>query len=168
MAVAPDPKPAAPPEKPSAKLNPSPTPGPKAVGQTGKVEIVSSLPVEVMWKGRKLGRAPGVFSIAAGSQVLRIINRDLGIERELPVSVSANETTRAEVRFAKAFVELRVSPWANVKIDGRPVGSTPLPIQELLEGHHVIELENPDLGASKRIVVDLKPGERKVIRETLG
>jgi hypothetical protein len=95
------------------------------------------------------------------------VNRALGVERELPVAVLAGQTARVEVKFEKAWLEVRASPWADVRIDGRLVGTTPLPEQELYEGRHLVELSNAETGQSRRLVVRLAAGERKTLRESM-
>jgi hypothetical protein len=49
-----------------------------------------------------------------------------------------------------AFLDIRVSPWAAVAIDGQPVDTTPLerPIALSL-GEHVLTLSHPELGERK-------------------
>jgi serine/threonine-protein kinase len=48
-----------------------------------------------------------------------------------------------------------VTPWAEVNVDGRALGVTPLAPLELVEGTHQVALKNGELGvvAKRRIVV---------------
>ena len=122
--------------------------------------------MKVYWKGKLLGSTPGTFELGLGRQTLRLANPDLGIEREVAVTVVADRAASAEAVFATASLEVRVSPWAEVKVDGRHVGSTPLPWMQVYEGKHVIELTNPDLNQTRRVTVELKAGERRTVRES--
>jgi len=51
-------------------------------------------------------------------------------------------------------------PWAEVAVDGRPAGTTPLRSLSLAPGDHVVELRCPPLGREDRVRVTLDPGER--------
>jgi serine/threonine protein kinase len=52
-------------------------------------------------------------------------------------------------------------PWAEIRIDGRPVGTTPLFGIEVSPGPHVVEATNPSLGSTRRTRVVVDPGERR-------
>ncbi len=54
---------------------------------------------------------------------------------------------------------IQVLPWANVIIDGRPVGSTPILDHELATGDHIVELENTGINWRTRKQVAILPGE---------
>ena len=69
------------------------------------------------------------------------------------------------MRWARSVV--RASPWAEVKLNGKSLGTTPLPEQEIYEGKHTLELTNPDTGKSRRLVIELAAGEHKVVRESM-
>jgi hypothetical protein len=55
-----------------------------------------------------------------------------------------------------------VAPWAEVSLDARSLGVTPLRPIDLLEGTHVVSLANRDLGITVRRRVTVRPH-----RETL-
>jgi hypothetical protein len=61
-------------------------------------------------------------------------------------------------------LDVLVSPWARVKIDGREVGLTPLRTYRLSAGRHWLELRNRELNRALRIKVEVRPGGHKVIR----
>ena len=52
-------------------------------------------------------------------------------------------------------MRVAVSPWAEVTVDGRVLGMTPLQPVDLGEGAHQIALKNGDLGvvAKRRVVI---------------
>jgi len=57
--------------------------------------------------------------------------------------------------------------WADVFIDGKKVGTTPLRSFELPAGHHTLELRNDEAGARKSVSVNIRPNEAAEIREEL-
>lgn len=72
--------------------------------------------------------------------------------------------TRAAVR--DGTLTLRSNPWCDVRVDGEPVGSTPLLDLKLPAGRHHVLLTNAKLGARRQLVIDVPAGrgvERAVI-----
>ncbi|MBL8923038.1 MAG: protein kinase [Myxococcaceae bacterium] len=57
-----------------------------------------------------------------------------------------------------ATLDVRVIPWAQVTVDGRAVGVTPMPPLRLSRGRHVVELRNPALGVAASRTVTLEKG----------
>ncbi len=50
-------------------------------------------------------------------------------------------------------------PWCQVSIDGSGVGQTPIVNRTLPSGHHRITCTNPDLGVTRTVNVEIRPGE---------
>ena len=59
---------------------------------------------------------------------------------------------------APGFLLVVVSPWADVTIDGQPVGQTPLARISLAPGAHTVRLVHPEFQPYPRTVV-VKSGE---------
>ncbi|MBI5493624.1 MAG: PEGA domain-containing protein [Deltaproteobacteria bacterium] len=57
-----------------------------------------------------------------------------------------------------ATLTLTITPWANVWVDGRKIGRTPLKPLRLTPGKHTLTLENPDLKVRRTEKVDMQPG----------
>ena len=123
--------------------------------------------VSVYWRGRNLGRAPATFDLPSGAQSLRLRDSALGIDRGLSLVVVAGQSVSRHVSIGRARLSLRVSPWAEVTLDGRAVGTTPLAPIDTYEGRHVLELDNPQLSVRRRVVVELREGETRTVREIL-
>jgi serine/threonine-protein kinase len=166
----PEPAPeAAPPEPTAAPGTPEPTATPepaKAGKHTARFELSTEPKVKVYWHGKLLGSTPGAFELGLGKQTLRLSEPSLGIEKNLTVVVGAHNAAKS-ITFAKASLEVRAAPWANVKLDGKAMGQTPVKTDDVYEGDHVLELSNPELNQTRRIEVKLAPGEHKTVRESL-
>jgi hypothetical protein len=111
--------------------------------------------------GRFSGNAPFVLNtLGAGAHKVEVIStRGAGVRHEASVRVTAGE--RAEKQFTFATGKLRViaKPWADVVVDGRPAGQTPMAPLELAEGQHDVVLRNGDLKAEHRESVVVVPGK---------
>ncbi len=60
-----------------------------------------------------------------------------------------------------AHVRVNARPWAEVRVDGRMVGVTPIVGLELPAGAHELELVNPALGRSQSVALTLAAGETR-------
>jgi hypothetical protein len=65
----------------------------------------------------------------------------------------------APVDQSPATLRINATPWANVEIDGRLVGPTPLVHVEVAPGEHTIVLTNPVLSRSRTTRVEVRAGE---------
>lgn len=60
---------------------------------------------------------------------------------------------------ARAWLVINALPWAEVKLDGRALGSTPVRRATTDAGKHTLELRCPPLGRSARVSLQPKAGE---------
>ena len=148
------PKPAAP--KPSV---PKPTP-PAARGRL----VLSSAPsgLTVRFKGRRLGRTPVDVSMPTGEHEVLLRSRRRGISRRLSVTIRPGESTTSHLEVQKGGVQVVTRPWAEVFLDGQPLGKTPLRV-EAYEGRHELRLVSRD-GAERIQVLQVEPGENPPVR----
>ena len=58
----------------------------------------------------------------------------------------------------RGSLSVNTDPWSNVTIDGKDLGSTPLPTVELTSGRHLMVCTNPDSGLVHRETVTIPPG----------
>jgi len=66
-----------------------------------------------------------------------------------------------------AYLTINATPWAEVYVDGRKVGTTPIGSLEVEPGDHVVKLVCPPLEAERTIPVTLAPGEKKPVSADL-
>lgn len=62
---------------------------------------------------------------------------------------------------ATATLRINAIPWADVELDGRSLGTTPLTHVELAPGPHTLVLTNPVLGRSRTERIEVAAGERR-------
>jgi serine/threonine-protein kinase len=65
------------------------------------------------------------------------------------------------------MLDLRVSPWAIVSIDGKVIGETPIAPLELTPGVHLVVLTNPELQVRKDVSVRISSGQRTDLKINL-
>lgn len=64
-------------------------------------------------------------------------------------------------------LQVVVLPWADVSVDGKAAGTTPLAPIQLAPGPHAIVLRNAELGAVRNMWVTVKPGVPTLLRVDL-
>lgn len=64
-----------------------------------------------------------------------------------------------------AFLTINSMPWANIYINGKLIGSTPISKHKLPAGSYKIQFKNPKAKIDKTIPVELKSGETKRLIE---
>lgn len=62
---------------------------------------------------------------------------------------------------------LEATPWAEVTLDGRPIGETPLANVSVTAGPHTLVFRNPETGKQVKRSVQVQPGQRLSLRVDL-
>ena len=137
----------APPQSP-VRIEPSPPPSAPAA--------TSSPPPGPVSQGTAAApiAPPGRRDAPAGASTSP--RRDPGTGAATPVRGDAGVT--ATPRPPHGYVRILVFPWAEISIDGKSVGTTPLPAMELPPGEHVVRISHPEYRTFQR-VIKIKPGE---------
>jgi hypothetical protein len=90
--------------------------------------------------------------LPAGKHDLELVNRALDYRRRVTVQVSPGATVTTPVEVPNGSLSINALPWADVWIDGRPFGPTPLGNLSLPIGSHEVVLRHPQLGERRRTV----------------
>ena len=84
------------------------------------------------------------------------------------VQVKSGQTTSLQLIPRKGRIRVLVRPWAQVTLDGRDLGVTPLPPIEVYEGNHTLMLENASLKSRRQRSLTVQPGQELVIKVRMG
>ncbi len=85
-------------------------------------------------------------------------------ERTRPSEPESPPPAEAEPVAEQGFLTLDTVPWAQVSLNGRTLGSTPLVRERLPVGEHVLTLTNPEQGIRTTYRVHIEPGATTVRR----
>ncbi len=77
-----------------------------------------------------------------------------------PPRPTATENEPAPDASSPGTLQVTVSPWGNVSVDGVPRGTTPIGPISLPPGPHTVTVTNPDLGASRSATVKVVAGKQ--------
>jgi hypothetical protein len=100
--------------------------------------------------------------LPAGRHDVVLRNESVGYEVRRSVDVVAGRVATIEVVPPKASLNVNARPWAEVVIDGSPVGQTPLGNVMLPVGTHEITFRHPQLGERTQTVVVTAKGVNRV------
>ena len=130
---------------PSASVAPLPAPAAPAVGW---VTVNGAVDVDVWVGRRRLGTAgDGRLELAAGDHRLEFVNDQLGVRLVEPVRIVRGRVTTVSPVFPDGVLHLNAAPWAEVVLNGRLLGTTPLANVSVPLGDHDLLFRHPELGA---------------------
>jgi hypothetical protein len=110
----------------------------------GALQISSTIALKVYEGSRLLGSVPGGdLRMTAGAHEIELVNEELGVRLKQAIEIGAGETVSLSVAPPHGFVTIDATPWAEVSIDGQPVGRTPLGPLPLSLGEHLITFRHP-------------------------
>jgi len=134
----------------------------------GGLRLSSPIELQVLEGERVLGSsADGPIVASAGIHQLDFINTALGYRQRQVVDVKAGEIVGLTIKPPDGRISINAQPWAQVWIDGRSVGETPLANLSIPLGEHEIIFRHPQLG-EKREKTLVKSGATIRLSVTMG
>ncbi len=131
---------------------PPPMP-PPAAAAASLVRVVSPIDLTVNAGGRQVGTTARPFSLPPGPHVLEFVNTALGYKSTSNVDVVSGRGQTVQVDPGPGSLNINAAPWAEVWVDGRLVGETPIGGVSASLGEHEIVLRHPQLGERREVVV---------------
>jgi hypothetical protein len=127
--------------------------GSRAADGAGTVRISSPIPLKVLEGSRVLGSVPGAdLELDAGRHEIDLVNDALGYRSRQALDVEPGQSVTIHVAPPHGFVTIDASPWADVTLDGKAIGRTPLGPLPLTLGEHVITFTHPTGGSDRQRV----------------
>lgn len=132
----------------------------------GWLTVSAPFEVQVVERGDVIGSSASLrFMIPAGTHEVDLVNETLGFTERRRVDVASGGTATIKLD-ARAALSINARPWAEVTLDGKPIGQTPIANLNVSLGSHQLVFRHPDLGereqsvtvtakAPNRVAVDL-------------
>jgi serine/threonine-protein kinase len=118
--------------------------------------------------GRPMRAAPdGALHLRPGKHTVQVNAPGLAFGRTLALELSPGEAALRAVHGGKGWLRVAVTPWAEVIVDGRTLGVTPLQPVELAEGPHLVTLKNADLGVTTKRRLLVTPNREALLKVDL-
>lgn len=117
---------------------------------TGWLTLRSPIELQVYNGSTLLGStAAGRLSLPVGGHTLTLRNDKLGFRTTRQVNVDASKSTTLSVNVPSGTVAVNALPWAEVWVDGRRMGQTPIDLTVAI-GNHEIILRHPEFGDQRQ------------------
>jgi hypothetical protein len=116
----------------------------------GWVLVDAPIEMQVLQGGRQIGTSGRRLALAPGSYDLQLRAADYSTAKR--VEVSAGRVARVEVNVPDGTVNLNAAPWAEVYLDGRSLGETPIANASVTAGTHEVIFRNPQFVELRQMV----------------
>jgi PEGA domain len=120
---------------------------------SGWISLKAPVTIEVRENGKLLGTTDtDRLMLAAGRHEIELSNDTLGYHATRSVVVPPGKVAPVTVDLPQGVINLNASPWAEVFIDGRRVGETPIGNLPVTIGPHEVVFRHPQLGEKRQAV----------------
>ena len=129
---------------------------------------MSPVELQVIEGDRVLGTSSdGPVVASAGSHELEFVNAAIGYRARQIVQIKAGQIVSMSITPPGGRVSVNAVPWAQVWIDGRALGETPIANVSVAAGEHEIVFRHPQFG-EHREKATVKSGALTRVSATLG
>ena len=138
---------------------------PKSAGGPvgGWLSIAAPFEVQVMENEDVIGTSGASrIMLAAGRHSVMFTNRSLGYQESRRIDVLPGKTTAIQIEPPKAPVDVNARPWAEIMVDGRSVGETPIANLLVSVGPHELIFRHPQLGERKQTLIVTAKGPNRM------
>jgi hypothetical protein len=124
----------------------------RASVSVGWVVVDSPLELQVFEGGRRLGTGLDRIMLPAGTHTFDLVNEQYAYRTTATIEVTPGDTTTARIDVPLGRISVNATPWAEVSIDGRSVGTTPLAHLSVPIGLHEVVWRHPQFGERRQVV----------------
>jgi serine/threonine-protein kinase len=109
----------------------------------------------------------GALHLVPGHHRITVSSPALAFPRTIEVDLRSRESATRAIARGRGLLRVAVTPWAEVTVDGRVLGVTPLAPVDLAEGTHQVALKNGDLGVVSKRRVTISPNRETLLKSDL-
>jgi hypothetical protein len=125
----------------------------------GWLSVAADHELEIMQDGAQIGTSRTErLMMAAGTYNLEFTNDALGFSVTKSVKIEAGRVAKLSVAIPDGTLSVNATPWAEVFVDGTPIGQTPVGNLPMKAGQHELVFRNPKFNEKKQTVV-VRPGQ---------
>jgi hypothetical protein len=125
------------------------TPGPVS----GWLSVKAPVAIEIHENGRLIGTTEADrIMMAAGRHDIELKNDTLGYRATRSIQVPPGKVAAMSIELPLGTLNVNASPWAEVWIDGRRVGETPIGNLPMSIGSHEVVFRHPQFGEKRQAV----------------
>jgi hypothetical protein len=119
---------------------------------SGWIAVFSPVTLDIAENGKSIGTTEqGRLMLSPGRHVLTFTNKDMGYKTTQSVDIEPGEE-RSVSLVPTGELAANATPWAEVWLDGKKIGDTPLAGQRVPLGTHEVVFKNPQF-PERRVTV---------------
>jgi hypothetical protein len=120
---------------------------------SGWISVKAPFTLEIREQGRLVGTTDADrLMMAAGRHELDFVSESLGYRVTRVVQVTPGKVAGLALEMPQGVINLQAAPWAEVWIDGRRVGDTPIGNLSVAIGPHEVLFKHPQLGEKRHAI----------------
>jgi serine/threonine protein kinase len=157
---APEPAPSPEPEKPPAQPEnlPALAVENKPAPAYAQLSVATQQEAEIFLDGRKAGKGKLVRAVKPGRHLVEARLPEGG-RRSQEINLLPGEKLSLDLSLRPGTLRVLVNPYADIYLNGKTFGETPLAPRNLFEGRYRLRLVNDKLGKSEEFEIEIKAGE---------
>jgi hypothetical protein len=125
----------------------------KAEAAAGWVTFRTPIELQIFEAKKLVGTtAAERLMLTAGPHELELVSTELEFRKTITLQVGARTTVTPAVDLPNGLLSINALPWAEVTLDGKPLGTTPLGNVAVPIGTYEIVWRHPQLGERRRTV----------------
>jgi hypothetical protein len=123
---------------------------PQGAPVSGWIAITAPTELQVFENDRLLGTSRTErIMVAAGRHDIEISNEALGFRTTQSIQVTPGQVARIRPDWPMGTIAINAAPWANVTLDGKDLGETPVGNTSVPIGTHEVVFRHPQLGEQR-------------------
>jgi hypothetical protein len=120
---------------------------------TGWIAVSSPFAVQLFEHDRLIGSSEtGRVILSPGTHELDIVNAALGYQARRTVHIAPGKVAPVKINVPNGSLALNAAPWAEVWLDGAPLGATPIGNVRAAVGTHHVVFRHPTFGEQRRTI----------------
>ncbi len=127
--------------------------GPAGQDRFGAVRFTAPIELQVVENGTVVGSTVGSVAVTEGVHTFDLVSDVLGFRSRQTVTVKAGRMTPVAITVPNGAISINAVPWADVLIDGKSIGQTPIANYSLPIGLHDIVFRHPRFGEQTQTAV---------------
>jgi PEGA domain len=127
-----------------------PLKAPQGAPVSGWISISAPAELQVLESDRLLGTSrTDRIMVAAGRHEIEVVNEALGYRTTQSIQVAPGQIARIKPDWPMGTIAINAAPWANVTLDGKDLGETPVGNTAVPIGTHEVVFKHPQLGEQR-------------------
>ena len=123
---------------------------PKNAPVSGWISVSAPVQLQIFEDSRLLGTSQSDrIMVSVGRHELVMVNEVVGFSQSQVVNVTPGRVTPIRPQWPSAAMSFNATPWAEVWVDGRQIGETPLANISVPVGNHDVLFRHPELGEKR-------------------